>query len=480
MTESVLTPANVNVLKFGKLGSVPVQGAIYAQPLYIPSVTVAGQTRNLVIVATEHDQVYAIDADAHGIVWDDNFLSADGSVTTLSPADVLACNAITPEIGITGTPVIDTTTNTVFVLVRTKETQNGQTSFYQRLHALDLATGTEKRPPTTVTTPSGNDGAAVFDPLLNNQRSALLLANGQIYVAWASHCDYGSYQGWVMEFSADTLQLSAAWTPSPSGVYGGIWMAGGGPASDNTGDVYLAVGNGATDAQMGGHNYGDSVVRLHGANNTLSVSDYFAPSDFQHLFDEDLDLGSGGTALLPSQPGTPHPNLLVVAGKDGTMFLLDRDNLGNWQTNDTQVVQTFHSDAPFSFGTPAIWNNTVFFALLGASIEAFHFDPATQLLNTSPVSTSGSISITYPGATPSVSANGSSDGVLWVIQNSGPHAVLRAFDAGNLTTELYDSAMSPGRDNAGPSLPFAVPTVADGKVFVGTIGEVDIYGLLPN
>jgi hypothetical protein len=479
-TETILTPANVNVLKFGKVGFVTVKGAIYAQPLYVPQVKVGTQVRNLVIVATEHDQVYAIDADVRVIVWNADFLGSDGSVNALGPGDV-NCGSIVPEVGITGTPVIDTSTNTIYVVARTKEIQNGQTTFYQRLHALDLVTGQDKMPPTTITTPSnGNFGAAQFDPLLNNQRSALLLAKGQVYVAWASHCDWGNYQGWVMAFAANTLQLTSAWTPEPSGTLGGIWMAGGGPASDSSGDVFLAVGNGATDAEMGGLNYGDSVVRLHGSGNVLSAVDYFTPFDFQRLFDDDLDLGSGAPVLLPAQPGTAHPNLLVVAGKDGTVFLLDRDNLGQWKTNDTQVVQTFKSDAIFSLCTPAVWNNTVFFGFLAGSIEAFQFDPKTQLLNSTPASTSGSVQISYPGATPSISANGTQNGILWVVQNSGPHAVLRALDATKLTTQLYSSDMSAVRDSAGPSVAFAVPTVADGKVFVGTSGELDIYGLLPN
>ncbi len=377
--------------------------------------------------------------------------------------------------------MIDTTSSTIYVVARTKETSNGQVTFYQRLHALDLFTGRDKQPPTIITHPStGNFGSAQFDPLLNNQRTALLLANGQIYVAWASHCDGGNYQGWVMAFAANSLELTAAWTATPSGTLGGIWMAGGGPASDSSGDVFLAVGNGTTDAEMGGLNYGDSLVRLHGSGNALSVIDYFTPFDFQRLFDDDLDLGSGGPVLLPTQTGTAHPNLLVVAGKDGSIFLLDRDKLGQWQTNDTQVVQTFKSDALFSLCTPAVWNNTVYFGFLAGSVEAFQFDPNTQLLNPTPVSTSGPRQISYPGATPSISSNGTADGILWVIENAGPHAVLRAFNAANLESELYDSNMSPSRDRAGQSVTFAVPTVADGKVFVGTSGELDVYGLLAN
>jgi hypothetical protein len=480
-TESILTPDNVNAITFGKVATVKVQGAIYGQPLYVPNVTVDGQSRNLVVVATEHDQVYAIDSDTHAIVWNADFLASDGSVTPLSPSDVNGCTSIAPEIGITSTPVIDTSTETLYLVARTKETQNGQVEFYQRLHALDVTTGKDKQPPTAITTPSnGVFGAAQFDSVLNNQRSALLLANGQIFVTWASHCDFGVYQGWVMAFSASTLQFTSAWTPAPSGNLGGIWMAGGGPAADPNGDVYLAVGNGSTDAQIGGENYGDSVVRLHGSAGALSVSDSFTPFDFQHMFDDDLDLGSGGPALLPTQTGMSHPNLLVVAGKDGTLYLLDRDNLGKWQTNDTQIVQTFKGDAQASFGTPAVWNNEIVFGFMAGPLEAFLYHPDSQLIDSKPISTSGTIAINYPGATPSISANGANNGIVWVIQNFGPYSILRAFKALDLSIELYDSRMSPNRDNAGLSVTFGVPTIADGKVFVGTGGELDIYGLLSN
>ena len=482
LTETWLTPSNVSIGTFGKLAAITVQGDVFAQPLYVPGVTAGQASHNLIVAATEHDQVYAIDADSHQIVWHADFLGSSGTVTTLSPSDLLNCSAIAPEVGITGTPVIDTATSTVYVVARTKEMQNGQTVFYQRLHALDLTTGQDKVTPTVITSPpdpGGQFGVAQFDPQLNNQRSALLLANGQVYVAWASHCDFGSYQGWLMSFDATSLQLTGAWTPEPSGTFGGIWMAGSGPASDASGDVYLAVGNGQSDAMTGGANYGDSVVRLRNSANQISTIDYFIPFDWQMLFNDDLDLGSGGPILLPDQTGAAHVHLLPVAGKDGTVYLLDRDNLGHWQPgNDGQVVQTFKSDAQNSLCTPAFWNNNLYFGWLKGPVEAFSYNPASQQIDTTPTSTTGSWDVGYPGATPSISANGTANGILWVLRNNGTDAELRAYDATDLHSELYDSDLSPGRDESGPSVIFGVPTVADGWVFVGARGEVDIYGLL--
>ena len=482
LTESWLTPANVSIATFGKRAAVPVRGDVFAQPLYVPGVATSQGSLNLIIVATEHDQVYAIDADSRQIVWHTDLLGSSGTVTTLSPSDLLNCTAIAPEVGITGTPVIDTSTSTVYLVARTKETQSGQPVFYQRLHALSLSTGQDQVAPTVITTPpdpGGVFGVAQFDPQLNNQRSALLLANGQVYVAWASHCDFGNYQGWLMAFDGSSLQLTGAWTPSPSGTFGGIWMSGSGPVSDTSGDVYLAVGNGASDAMSGGANYGDSVVRLRSSANQISLIDYFIPFDWQMLFDDDLDLGSGGPILLPDQSGAAHPHLLSVAGKDGTVYLLDRDNLGKWQPgNDGQVVETFKSDAQKSLCTPAFWNNNLYFGWMRGPIEDFRYDPASQQINPTPVSTTGAWDVGYPGATTSISANGTSNGILWALRNNGTDADLRAYEAADLSNELYDSELSPQRDLAGPSVTFGVPTVADGWVFVGARGEVDIYGLL--
>ena len=480
-TETILTPANVGNLAFGKLGAVTVEGAIFAQPLYVPQVVTASGTHNLVIVATEHDQVYGIDADSRQIVWHTDLLGSSGTVTTVDANDV-NCPAIAPEIGITGTPVIDTTSSTVYLIARTKDTQSGQPVFYQQLHALDLATGQDKLTPTVVATPpdpAGQFGVAQFSSLLNNQRSALLLANGQVYVAWASHCDLNNYQGWLMAFDAGTLQLSQGWTPEPSGEAGGIWMAGGGPAADNDGNVYLAVGNGWSDVMSGGSNYGDALVRFQASGGQLSVGDYFIPFDWLTLDDEDRDLGSGGPILLPDQDGSKHSHLMVVAGKAAKVYLLDRDNLGQSQpAGDSQILQSFQSDGKLSLCTPAFWNNHIYFGWLSGPIESFSYSPATEQIGTIPTSTTLPFDVGYPGATVSISSNGNLDGIVWLLRNDGSYADLRAYSAANLKLELYSSQDSPSRDQSGPSVTFGVPTVADGYVFVGARGELDIYGLL--
>lgn len=479
--ESKLTPSNVNVVSFGKRAVVPVEGAIFAQPLFLSAITTGdGKSHDLVIVATEHDQVYAIDANTQAIVWHKDFLSADGTVTTLQVSDLpYNCDAIKPEVGITGTPVIDTVTSTIYLVVRTKETQSGTPVFYQRLHALDLLTGNDKLTPTEITPPpdpNGQFGQATFDPWLNNQRSALLLVNGQVYVSWASHCDIGTYEGWVMAFDASTNQFINAWTPSPAGTMGGIWMSGSGPASDSSGDVFLAVGNGLSDAMTGGGNYGDSVVRLHNANSQISAIDYFTPFDWQNLFDEDLDLGSDGPAFIDDTQNA-HQHLMVVADKDAKIYLLDRDNMGHWhQSDDGEIVQAFQSDGRYSFSTPAVWNNTIYFGFMGGSVEAFTFNPQSAQMSTTPASRT-TMGFNYPGVTPSISSSGASNGILWAIQNGG-NMTLYAFDATDLSKELYDSEMSPTRDRTGGSITFCVPTVANGQVFVGAMNELDIYGML--
>lgn len=484
LTESTLNSNNVNVLSFGRLAAIPLTGEVYAQPLYIPNVAINGAKQNLVIVATEHDQVYAIDPNSQTIVWNRDFLGSDGTITSV-PAVDLGCDDVAPEIGITGTPVIDASSNTIYVVVRTKEMQDGTANYYQRLHALDLITGQDKLPPTTITTPAGQDGqfgTSQFDPLWNNQRSALLLVNGQIYVTWASHCDYGIYRGWLMAFDETTLQLTAAWTPTPSGYKGGIWMGSEGPAADSNGEVYVAVGNGYSDAMMGGSNYGNSLVRIHPSGSQLTVTDYFIPYNFQLMDDLDLDFGSGGPVLLPARTGAIHKNLLVVAGKIGTVYLLDRDGLGHWQTgNDAEIVQSFPTGYGGACSNAAFWGNKLYFAFPHGPLVGYAYDATAPAISTSPFSTSKSIVMTNPGV-PSVSSNGTVDGIVWLLQSdnhdNGADEVLRAFSVYDLSQELYDSEMSPQRDHAGAGVKFTTPTVADGLVFVGTQSELDIYGLL--
>ena len=324
----------------------------------------------------------------------------------------------------------------------------------------------------------GSYGSALFDSLLNLQRSALLLENGNVYVSWASHCDNGAYSGWLMAFSTSTLAVSAAWTPDPSGLQGGIWMSGGGASADSSGSIFLGVGNGWSDAPSGGANYGDSVVRLVPAGSRIEVADYFMPYDYTKLMNEDLDLGSGTPVLLPTQTGARYPNLMVTGGKDGTIYLLNRANLGQWHANDdSQVVQSFQIPSTTVFDTPVFWNNTLYYGLTGLPMQAFAYDPTTQQVNTTPVSVS-SMTLAYPGSSPTLSSNSGSDAVLWSLEAAGTVGIFRAFDPNDLSTELYDSEMSPDRDQVGGGVRFASPMVANGQVFVGAQNELDIYGEL--
>jgi len=486
LTETALTPANVAPASFGKLAAFSVQGYVYAQPLYVPNVSMTGdRISNLLIVATEHDQLYAFDVDSKSVAWHVDYLASGPNVSTLTPDDVVGCNDIVPEIGITGTPVIDTLSNTVYVLVRTKEVVGGVTAFYQRLHAVSLSTGEESLPPTVVTGPPpdyAGTGTAAFDPALNNQRAALLLANNQVYIAWASHCDVGPYVGWLMSFDKTTLLPTAYWTPVPYSSAGGIWLSGGGPSVDENGDIYLPVGNGNGADVIGVNgNYGNSFVRLHwSATNGFSVVDYFTPFNYQMMDDEDWDFGSGSAVLLPYQKGEPHSHLIVVRDKSGLLYVLDRDNLGQWHPNDNnQAVQTFDGWGN-GLSTPLFWNDTVYVAGGGAELAAFTFDPATQQFN--PVAQSYlSYSLDSRGSTPSLSANGNRNAILWMITDykNGKRAVLHAVDPSNVANEFYNSSMMPDRDTAGAGVKFVVPTVADGLVFVGAQNEVDMYGLLP-
>ncbi len=485
LSETSLTPANVQPSTFGKLAAFSVQGYVYAQPLYVPNVVMtANRIANLLIVATQHDQLYAFDVDTKALAWHIDYLAAGTDVSTLSPDDVAGCDDIVPEIGITSTPVVDPATNTVYVVVRTKEIVDGAAAFYQRLHAVDLGTGQEFQSPTVITGPPADyasTGTAVFDTRMNNQRSALVLANNQVYVAWASHCDIPPYMGWLMSFDKRTLQPTAYWTPVPYSHSGGIWMSGAGPSVDENGDLYVPVANGSDRDLIGPkNNYRSSLVRLHwSSSDGFSVVDYFAPYNYQFMDDGDLDFGSGAALLLPQQTGGTHPHLLVTRDKVGGIYVLDRDNLGQWQANDnSQAVQNFFV-AGFGLSSMLFWNSTLYVAGGGQMLYAYSFDPVTQQFNTVAKSTFP-YKIGSRGPTPSLSANGNSNAILWIITDyaTGKNAVLHALDPNDISKELYSSNTMATRDAAGLGVKFVVPTVADGMVFVGTQNEVDMYGLL--
>jgi hypothetical protein len=477
LNEVLLTPANVNMTQFGKKSTFNVDGFVYGQPLYVQGVTISGLgTYNVVYVVTEHDSVYAFDADLNSSspLWFVNFTNSAAGITTVPTGDV--GSTISPEIGITSTPVVDPTTGTLYVEVYTKE--NG--SYFHRLHALDVTSGAEKfGGPVTISgsvpgTGVGNDGSGniPFQPMIELQRSALLLVNGTIYIAFASHGDNGPFHGWVFAYNAASLSQVGIWNSTPNGQDGGIWQGGGGLAADSAGVIYGLTGNGTAE---GGPDYGDSFVKLTLGTGGLAVADFFTPLDQQNLSTYDIDLASGGPLLLPDQPGA-HPHLMTSAGKAGKIYLVDRDNMGHYSTSSDNVVQEIpgalgSSTDDNSFCVPSYWQNRVYF--VGVSDFAKAFTVSGGLLSTTPESQS---TTTYgiPGATPIISSSGNTNGILWTIERAG---ILHAYDATNLASELYNSNQAGTRDSLGTAVRFSVPTVANGRVYVGTSATLVVYGL---
>jgi hypothetical protein len=485
LAETILTPSNVNSKKFGKLFSFPVDGQIYAQPLYVYNVTIPGQgVHNVVYVETENDSVYAFDADGLSStpLWYDSFLST--GVTAVPCGATGACSAITPTFGITGTPVIDGNSGTLYLVAFTAE--NG--TWVQRLHALDITTGAEKFSGPVVIQASvpGTGGGSVggvvtFDAIHESQRTALLLSNGIVYMGWGTFA-YAPWHGWIMGYNAQTLERVAAFNDTANGKRGGIWNAGSGFAADVEGNIYVVTGDGTFDANSGGSDYGDSFLRLTPTGTSgLTVADYFTPFNQAYLSSNDLDVGSGGAMIVPKQTGS-HPDEIIGGGKEAMIYVVDRDNMGQYSTTTNNNIQTVTSSSNGFWSSPAYWNNSVYYA--GAAGTLSRYTLTGGLLSATPVSQSPT-TFAYPGATPSISANGSTNGIVWLIQDSGglpkggPPAVLRAYVAANVAKPLYGSGQAGTRDVPGPGTKFSVPTVINGKVYIGTQTELDIYGLLP-
>ena len=486
LQETVLTPSNVNVKAFGKLWSYSVDGYVYAQPLYVPNVAIPGQgIHNVLYVVTEHDSVFALDADSIGgekttPLWQASFIDPPNGITSISVDDVSCDDAIVPEFGITSTPVIDTSTNTIYVLASTKE--NG--ALFNRLHALDMTTGAEKfGGPVTIqaTYPGTGDGSSggilTFDSVYEFSRAGLLLSNGNIHLAWASYCDNAPFHGLVMAYDKNTLQQTAVWAVTPNGEDGGIWMSGAGVAADASGNLFLATGNGtfgtSEDPVV---DFGDSILKMAVNGNKYVVSDYFTPYDQKDLDKNDGDLGSGGVLLLPDQSGQ-HVHELVEAGKGASIYVVDRDNMGHFNSaNNSQIVQNITGQIRGLFSVPAYWNNNVYFGAVGDKVKAFSLN--NGLLSSTPTLMSPT-SLGYPGASPAISANGTSNAILWALETpAGAQTVLHAYDATNLASELYNTIQNAPRDNVGGAVKFSVPTVANGRVYVGAVGAVSVYGIL--
>ncbi len=491
--ELILTTSNVNATNFGKLFSQAVDGYSYSQPLYVSNVSIPNMgLHNVVYVATMNDSVWAFDADSNSgsnatPLWKANFLDPDTGVTTVPTADLHCSDTITNQVGIMSTPVIDTASGTIYVLARTKE--NG--SYFHRLHALDIATGAEKfgGPVVIQASVTGKgtgqvNGVVSFDPLLEAQRSALLLQNGQVYISWASLCDYGAYHGWMMAYNASTLAQTAVWLITPNGNKGGVWQSGNGVAGDSSFNTFVAVGNGAFDVNKGGIDYAQSLVKLGPPSGTaFPVLDYFTPYNATTLNGTDKDIGSSGLTLLPDQTG-PVPHLLVQGDKLGDLYLVNRDNMGQFNaTDNSQIVQFIPAAASRGmWSSPSWWNNFVYIGGSGTQIQAFSFNPTTGLLSTTPASKTAA-GFGYPGTTVSISSNGTTNGIVWALNSAAyksttGQGILLAYQATNLGKQLYSSRTKATRDNPGQPIKFQVPTVANGKVYVVTEEGLIVYGLL--
>jgi len=494
-SEIFLTPSNVNQNQFGNLFSYNVDGFAAAQPLYVPSVNIAGVgVVNVVYVATMHDSVYAFNADTPGTgapLWQVNFLNPANGVTT-EPVSALGCSAVTnyTEEGILGTPVIDPTTNTMYLVAKTQEITGGVTNYVWRLHALDITSGAEKFGGPTVITASVTSGKTqvTLNYQYDMQRPALLESNGSIFIGFGSNgCDRNAH-GWLLAYSANTLQQQAVFNSSPAKTWGSsIWMSGVGPAADSEGSIYLVTANGTFDLNTGGTDYGDTVMRFTFNGSAFTIADYFTPFNQASMSSGDLDLGAGGAVILPDQPSGP-PHLVVVAGKTGTIYLINRDLMGGYDdyctksacTSQDAVVQELPAAVGGIWGAPIYWNNALYFAGRQDYIKAFPF--INGVISTTPVQTQYGYSLQ---GIPSLSANGSTNGILWLVRelsSSSSVMELSAFNASTLQTyltETYNTQQNSSRDALGTAPHFATPLIANGKVYVGTNTQLKAYGLFP-
>jgi hypothetical protein len=475
--ETTLTPSNVSSTTFGKKFAQPVDSYVYAQPLFIPGMTIGGQTHDVVFVVTVSNSIYAFDADASGpVLWHTNVGTAE------SCQDVDDCGDLVPGAGILGTPVIDPGTLTMYLVSETKDSAG----FYHSLHAIDLTTGAEKlggpvliSPTAAGTGANSTNGTVQFDPKTHYQRCALLLAGGVVYVGIGSDAETDSdNHGWIVGFGASNLMPTVTFCASPDDNWSSLWQSGGGLSSDSSGYVYAETANGTFDVNVGGNDWGDSALKL---DSTGTVVDYFTPYNQAALSSGDIDFGSANPVVLPDQTGAVAHELLA-SGKPGILYLINRDDMGHYQAgSDSQIVQSVSAFPNTSgitsgiFMSPVYWNGSVYVAGIGDSMKAYSL--AAGKLSTSPTSKT-SAAFNWPGgATASVSSNGTTAGILWVMDTSA--GVLYAYDATNLATELYDTTQAAnGRDTPGQPVKFAVPTVANGHVYVGTQTELDVYGLL--
>jgi outer membrane protein assembly factor BamB len=482
--ETILTPSNVNSASFGKLFTLSTDGLVDAQPLYLSAVNISGVTHNVLIVATEHGTVYAFDADTGASLW---------HVTTLksgeTTSDDRGCSQVTPEIGITSTPVIfrPKTGNPVIYVVAMSKDASGD--YHQRLHALNATNGAElyKGPvdisakyPGTGDNSSG--GYVIFDPAQYKERAGLLLIGHTIYLAWASHCDIRPYTGWIMGYNMTTLAQTTVLNVTPNGNEGAIWGAGAGMASDGAGNIILLDANGDFDSTLNSSNFpsdgdfGNAFLKLSTASG-LAVTDYFEMDNESSENSTDTDLGSGGTLLVSPKDSTGKVwDLAVGAGKDSNLYVVDRTNMGKFNSGKNAIYQELAGALPGGiWSMPAAYNAHIYYGPVNSPILSFEFQNAKLLPN--PVAQTPT-PFEYPGATPSISANLSKNGIVWAAENTNP-AVLHAYNATNLQEVYNTSQATKNRDQFGAGNKFITPTIAHGKVYVGTTNGVGVFGLLP-
>jgi len=481
LNEVILTPSNVNSSSFGKLNFFSTDGKVDGQPLYLSSLNLASGTLDVLYVVTEHDSVYALDANAGTVLWQVSVLG-----TEETPSDDHGCSQISPEIGITSTPVIDRAAGVIYVVGMSK---NASGSYFQRLHALDLTSGAERfggpvdirasYPGTGDNTSGGN---VIFDPKQYAERAGLLLLNGTIYTTWTSHCDFRPYTGWIIAYNASTLAQSSVLNLTPNGNEGSIWMSGTAPAADSANNIYFLDANGTFDTNLtaGGFpaqgDFGNAFLKVS-TSSGLAVADYFATFDTVQKSSTDTDLGSGGALVLPDlTDGVGQTwHLAVGAGKDSNLYVVNRDNMGKFNPSANNIYQELAGALPGGvWSMPAYFNNAIYYGPVGSTLRAFSITNAR--LTTAPTSQTSTV-FEYPGTTPSISANGTSNGIVWAHENTSP-AVLHAYTAGDLTQELYNSSQAGARDQFGAGNKFITPTIANGKVYVGTTNGVAVFGLL--
>jgi hypothetical protein len=493
--ETVLTPANVNATKFGKLYTFATDGYAYAQPLFVSNIVMSdGKAHNVVYIFNETGTIYAFDADnnnpAAGYLWKGSVLASGEQ--TVTPTDYFGCTDTKPHSSIIGTPVIDRKRGVVYVVGKTKLVSGSTTTYHQRLHAISLVDGTEQMngptPIAATVTGTGDGGASVtFNALSQNQRAALVEANGSVWIAWASHCDESAYHGWVMGYNLnDISRQTGVFNNTPNGSQGGIWMTAGGISADNLGNLFFVAGNGTFDANDGGPDFGDTAQRLEIGNGTLSRGDYFTPTNEDYLDQHDLDMGTADALLFDDQASGVAPHLLVTADKTGRVYLLNRYALGGFDTGPSSAngdLQDFTYGSQL-FTNMGYFNGRVYIGAGGEPLGAFDYSPGTAntagFLATTPTMTTSrtfNANGTLGGLQPMFSANGTANGIVWGLDGTG--RVLYAWDASNLATQLYSSATNSSRDQPPAPVKMTVPVIANGHVFVAGQSAVAVYGLLP-